>query len=347
MNDDNVQCSTLSYKDQVLDIINNLKLKSKTDNSILKSRFLAEVLTYEQRKNHTKKYYNIFRFIVTTGSILLPAVLSLGQMDPAKLPKNFDNISYWCSWTISLAVTASNGFLQLFSLDKNYFEYAITTEQLKTEGWQYFQLSGKYEDYENHEEGYRPFCKSIENIKRKQVEKEYSGKGEVKKKKEFDLKKELAAMIPQEHLGNLGNYVNNQGLNNQGLNNQGLNNQGLQQQDGLMNRGLQGLQGGLQGGLQQGLQKGSNKDQMMSMFKNLAPEEFKEIGQAIGNVRELQDMSSSQNDSIRDEVQKIKNDLNQKLNDSVETVETVEVVVDTAKEKANNLTKVEEGITPK
>jgi len=282
-------CSTLSYKDQVLDIITNLKLKTKTDNSILKSRFLAEVLTYEQRKNHTKKYYNIFRFIVTTGSILLPAVLSLGQMDPAKLPKNFDNISYWCSWMLSLSVTASNGFLQLFSLDKNYFEYAITTEQLKTEGWQYFQLSGKYEDYEDHEEGYRPFCKSIENIKRKQVEKEYSGKGEVKKKKEFNLQKELAAMIPQEHLGNLGNYVNNQ--------QQGQQNQQNQQQPS------------------------SNKDQMMSMFQNLSPDEFKEIGQAIGNVS-------------------IKTDMNEILNDSVEVVKTV-------KEKEEDLTKVEEGITPK
>ena len=284
-------CSTLSYKDQVLDIITNLKLKTKTDNSILKSRFLAEVLTYEQRKNHTKKYYNIFRFIVTTGSILLPAVLSLGQMDPAKLPKNFDNISYWCSWMLSLSVTASNGFLQLFSLDKNYFEYAITTEQLKTEGWQYFQLSGKYEDYEDHEEGYRPFCKSIENIKRKQVEKEYSGKGEVKKKKDFNLQKELAAMIPQEHLGNLGNYVNNQ-----------------QQQ-------------GQQGQQQQQQQPSSNKDQMMSMFQNLSPDEFKEIGQTIGNVS-------------------IKTDMNEILNDSVEVVKTV-------KEKEEDLTKVEEGITPK
>jgi len=333
MNDDNIQCSTLSYKDQVLDIINNLKLKSKTDNSILKSRFLAEVLTYEQRKNHTKKYYNIFRFIVTTGSILLPAVLSLGQMDPAKLPKNFDNISYWCSWTISLAVTASNGFLQLFSLDKNYYEYAITTEQLKTEGWQYFQLSGKYEDYEDHEEGYRPFCKSIENIKRKQVEKEYSGKGEVKKKKEFDLKKELATMIPREYLGNLGNYVNNQVLHNQRL-----------QQDGLMNRGLHELQSGVQ--------QGSNKEQMMSMFKNLAPDEFKEIGQAIGNVRELQDMNGSPNDSIRNEVQnevqKIKNDLNQKLNENVETVETVKVVVDSNKTEEDSVKEgVNERVTPK
>ena len=181
----------LGYKEQVLDIINGLKLSSETDKSILKSRFLYEVLNYDMRRNHTKKYYNGFRFIVTVGSILLPAILSIGQMDPAKLPKNFDRFSYWSSWTISLTVTVCNGFLQLFSLDKNYFEYAITSEQLKTEGWQFFQLSGKYEEYESHADAYRPFCKSIENIKRKQVEKEFSGKGEVKKKKAFDFEKEL------------------------------------------------------------------------------------------------------------------------------------------------------------
>ena len=61
---------------------------------------------------------------------------------------------------------------------------------------------------------------------------------------------------------------------------------------------------------------------MMSMFQNLTPGEFKEIGQTIGNVS-------------------IKTDLNEKLNESVG------VVVDNAKEKANDLTKVEEGITPK
>ena len=44
---------------------------------------------------------------------------------------------------------------------------------------------------ETHQEAYKPFCKSIENIKRKQVEKEFSGKGESKKKKEFDFSKEL------------------------------------------------------------------------------------------------------------------------------------------------------------
>tara|TARA_B100001094_G_scaffold271544_1_gene276884 strand:+ start:692 stop:1579 length:888 start_codon:yes stop_codon:yes gene_type:complete len=190
-----------SYANQVNNIINTLELESETDKGILKSRFLSEVVEYEKRKLKTKKYYDIFRFIVTIGSILLPAILSLGQMDPAKLPKNFDQITYWSSWTISLMVTASNGFLQLFSLDKNYYEYALTTEQLKTEGWQFFQLSGKYEDDETHREAYKDFSKSIENIKRKQVEKEYSGKGDVnknKKGKKFDFQKELMNNLPEE-----------------------------------------------------------------------------------------------------------------------------------------------------
>jgi hypothetical protein len=190
-----------SYANQVNNIIDTLELDSETDKGILKSRFLSEVVEYERRKLKTKKYYDVFRFIVTTGSILLPAILSLGQMDPAKLPKNFDQWTYWASWTISLMVTASNGFLQLFSLDKNYFEYALTTEQLKTEGWQYFQLSGKYEDDESHQEAYKAFSKSIENIKRKQVEKEYSGKGDVnknKKGKKFDFQAELMKNLPDE-----------------------------------------------------------------------------------------------------------------------------------------------------
>ena len=200
-----------SYANQINGIIDTLDLESETHRKILKSRFLAEVLRYEKRKDNTKKYYNLFRFIVTIGSILLPAILSIGQMDPAKLPRNFDQITYWSSWTISLMVTASNGFLQLFSLDKNYFEYAITTEQLKTEGWQYFQLAGKYEDDETHQEAYKPFCKSIENIKRKQVEKEFSGKGDVnknkkgKKEKQFDFQEELMKNLPDHLKGEIEN----------------------------------------------------------------------------------------------------------------------------------------------
>ena len=177
-----------TFSENMNSIIDDIELQNVYDKMILKNRFLGEISYYEKKRDHTKKYYNLFRFIVTTGSILLPAILSMGQMDPTKLPKNFDQVSYWGSWGISLMVTASNGFLQLFSLDKNYFSYAMVVEQLKTEGWQYFGLSGKYEEYETHtKEAYKDFCKAIENIKRKQVEQEFQGKGNNTKKKETNV----------------------------------------------------------------------------------------------------------------------------------------------------------------
>ena len=42
-----------------------------------------------------KDFLIFVSFTVTTGSIILPAILSIGQMDPNKLPKNFDQITYW------------------------------------------------------------------------------------------------------------------------------------------------------------------------------------------------------------------------------------------------------------
>ena len=189
----------VGYFERVNSIIDNLKLKNDYDTEIIKNRFLYEVLLYEDKRDSTKKYYNRFRFIVTLGSLFLPAILSIGQMDPNKLPKNFDTISYWAAWSISLTVTACNGFLQLFSLDKNYYTYSIVTEQLKTEGWQYLQLSGKYEDSPSHEAAFKPFCKSIENIKRKQIEQEFSGGKAGDKKKTFDFKKEMNNTLPVEY----------------------------------------------------------------------------------------------------------------------------------------------------
>lgn len=189
----------MTFSDNVSGIIDDIELNRSYDKAILKHRFLDEITYYEKKRDETKRYYNVFRFIVTTGSILLPAVLSMGQMDPAKLPKNFDMISYWCSWTISLLVTGSNGFLQLFSLDKNYFSYSMVVEQLKTEGWQFFGLSGKYEDYPNHQSAYKNFSKSVESIKRKQIDQEFSnGKGENKKKK-FDFQGEMKKFAEEQN----------------------------------------------------------------------------------------------------------------------------------------------------
>jgi len=189
----------MSFNDSVSGIVDVLELEKPYDKEIIKYRFLNEISFYEKKRDSTKKYFNIFRFSVTTGSILLPAILSIGQMDPEKLPENFDQVMYWATWIISLSVTASNGFLQLFSLDKNYFAYSMVVEQLKTEGWQFFGLSGKYEDFNTHQEAYKTFSKSIESIKRKQVAQEFSNGKDDGKKKKFDFQGEMKKFASEQN----------------------------------------------------------------------------------------------------------------------------------------------------
>ena len=57
-------------------------------------------------------------------------------------------------------------------------------------------LSGR--NAQNHEQAFKQFCKSIEGIKRKQVEQEYNGKGEDKKNK-FNFDEELQNTLPTQY----------------------------------------------------------------------------------------------------------------------------------------------------
>ena len=110
----------MTFSDNVSGIIDDIELQRSYDKAILKHRFLDEITYYEKKRDETKRYYNVFRFIVTTGSILLPAVLSMGQMDPTKLPKNFDMFSYWCSSTFRISydfIDCPSYWFHLVSID--------------------------------------------------------------------------------------------------------------------------------------------------------------------------------------------------------------------------------------
>lgn len=195
-------------------IINDSDL-DEMSKTLLKSRFLNEIKYYDYKRDDVKIYYDTFRFLVTTGSIILPAILSIGQMDEDSLPENFENILYWSSWGISLVVTASNGFTQLFSLDKKYYDYALTSEQLKSEAWEYFELCGKYEDYIDHKQSFKQFCTKIETIKNGQIAREFSGKADNGDKNNNKYQMNLHNSSPsQEDISQKQNIIDTDNTNN-------------------------------------------------------------------------------------------------------------------------------------
>jgi hypothetical protein len=111
------------------------------------------------------------RVIITVGSILVPAFLSI-QNSTNQIPL------YWVTWIMSIFVTLCNGLVTLFKLDKKYFFIHTTLELLHSEGWQYIGLSGRYsskggQDVHTHENQFLVFFHMAEKIKMRQVEEEY------------------------------------------------------------------------------------------------------------------------------------------------------------------------------
>jgi len=111
------------------------------------------------------------RVIITIGSIIVPALLSIQYNQNAS---QFSIIIYWCTWLLSLLVTISNGFITLFKFDKKYFLFHATYQQLRSEGWQFIALTGYYHvKDQTHEQQFNKFMHTVEKILMRQAQEEY------------------------------------------------------------------------------------------------------------------------------------------------------------------------------
>ena len=151
---------------------------------IFQERFLQVLTTFESRCFRLDWFFHTLRILVTVGSLIVPALLSIQYSDTSastsiKDPDSFAYEIYWATWVISLLVTTSNGIVSVFKIDKKYYFVHTTMEQLRSEGWQYLELSGRYSGFHTpgtkptHENQFVYFCHAVEKIKMHQIEEEY------------------------------------------------------------------------------------------------------------------------------------------------------------------------------
>lgn len=179
--------------------------------TLLKNRFLDQVALYDKKAKTAEFFYILFSVFITIGSIILPALLSIQQMDYTDDDAKDEYIQimiYWITWTISLLITISNGLMQLLGLNKQYLSYIRTREKMLAEGWSYFQLSGDYKDT-SHMESFVDFCEEIEKIKEKQVDKELLFM-EPKKKKQGEGNGSVRSHPNGQTSGQMNSQVNGQ-----------------------------------------------------------------------------------------------------------------------------------------
>jgi hypothetical protein len=152
---------------------------------ILQERYLAVLSDYQRRACRYGRSFHLSRITVAVGSLLVPALLSIqyipgtgSSVASAGAAANAI-VLYWITWVISLLVTIANGVSTLMKVDKKYYFLNTIVEQLRSEGWQYVSLTGRYagttgvEATRSHEYQFLYFCHMVEKIKMHQVEEEY------------------------------------------------------------------------------------------------------------------------------------------------------------------------------
>ena len=174
-----MQSASNVKKIQIEDLLFEIPELNDLQKRILVIRFCGVIKYYRDRVLLVSCLFNIMRFIVTVGSLLVPALLSIQSPGSVSSVTSSDTI-YWSTWAVSLAVTMSNGILALFKIDKKYFSLNTVLEQLTSEGWQYLELSGRYSGHfgdhihkPTHKNQFVFFCNSVEKIVMRQVEDEF------------------------------------------------------------------------------------------------------------------------------------------------------------------------------
>lgn len=138
------------------ELIDALEL-SDLQKQFLKSRWLEQLLWLEGKAGRARKWSTRLRLTSIVGGALIPALVSLNFY------QNQFGISIgWVTFVLSQIVAISVAVEEYFHFRGKYTQYRATAEYLKSEMWQFLQLSGSYQDYPTHALGYSTFAWRVE-----------------------------------------------------------------------------------------------------------------------------------------------------------------------------------------
>jgi hypothetical protein len=163
------------------ELFENLELKDRQKH-YLRSRWLDQVLWMEGRAGRARDLYYRLRLTTIIGGVIIPALVSLSSVSAGILnPGNPDanepasslyvrNAISWSAFVLSQVVAISAATEQFFNYGDRWRNYRRSVESLKTQGWQFFELSGPYLTYKTHEDAFNTFASQVEQIIQQDVE---------------------------------------------------------------------------------------------------------------------------------------------------------------------------------
>lgn len=129
---------------------------------IVMDRYLALAHKYRRSRTKWKWLSHSARVIVTVGSLMVPALITLDDEIRDRSPTS--QILAYTVFGLSLTVSIINGLHEYFAATNRYVTAETTRETLETEGWSFLALSGRYKRFNNHSTCLKPFLERVERI---------------------------------------------------------------------------------------------------------------------------------------------------------------------------------------
>ncbi|MEH2374532.1 DUF4231 domain-containing protein [Nostoc sp.] len=172
----------------------------------LRSRWLDQVLWMEAKANFSRDRHYLLRITTIVGGVILPALVSLNINSTIKVNNIETNtrlrdVIIWSTFGLSQIVAISAAIEEFFHYGERWRHYRRTVESLKSQGWQFSQLTGPYRKYTSHEEAFNLFAGQVEDIIQRDVE--IYATQVVQEKKEEPQSQENQIVIPNTKITNL------------------------------------------------------------------------------------------------------------------------------------------------
>lgn len=148
-------------KAQYNSIVGKLQL-DEVKKEIIKSTWLDYFLLADKNAMGSWRVYNVSQIIIIVIGLLIPLVEKLCHK--YLLGTNLTWVSI-----LSLTVAIITSLNRQMNFEAKWRHYRRTAEAMRNEADDFFALSGVYEKFATHDEGYRYFITTITTFKRNEV----------------------------------------------------------------------------------------------------------------------------------------------------------------------------------
>lgn len=147
------------------DLFGELEL-TPIQRKFLMSRWLDQVLWMEKKAGVCRDRHYRLRLSAIIFGVIVPILIGINVGDNERLRQAKEYLTIGLSTVVAVSAAVE----EFFHYGERWFHYRRTVESLKTYGWQFSQLSGRYARHATHTEAFPDFANQVEEVIQRDVE---------------------------------------------------------------------------------------------------------------------------------------------------------------------------------